>query len=99
MFKAFSNMMEDLRDGFMYELGTEKVGLVNHMENYDALMLYLEPETLDIIKGNELHHQFYSLRWFMLLLCQDLSVSNSMRLWDSLLSAEGDLTEGKYLRF
>tara|TARA_B110000285_G_C14794867_1_gene454748 strand:+ start:106 stop:255 length:150 start_codon:yes stop_codon:yes gene_type:complete len=49
-------MMEDLRDGFMYELGTEKVGLVNHMENYDALMTYLEPDILAIIKDNELHH-------------------------------------------
>ena len=35
----------------------------------------------------------------MLLLCQDLTLENSMRLWDSLLSAEGELTEGKYLRF
>ena len=48
--------MEDLRDGFMYELGTEKVGLVNHMENYDVLMTYLEPDILAIIKDNELHH-------------------------------------------
>ena len=92
-------MMEDLRDGFLYELGTEKVGIVNHMENYDALMSYLEPNILAIIQDNELHHQFYTLRWFMLLLCQDLKVNDSMRLWDSLLSAEGEITEGKYMRF
>lgn len=36
----------------------------------------------------------------MLLLCQDLDIPDSMRLWDSLLSAEGDiLTENKYVRF
>jgi hypothetical protein len=56
IFAAFSNMMEHLRDGFLYELGTEKVGIVNHMENYEKLMSYLEPDVLEIIKENELHH-------------------------------------------
>ena len=56
MYKAFCNMMKDLKDGFLYELGTEKVGLVNHMENYEALMDHLEPGILEIIKYNELHH-------------------------------------------
>ena len=56
MYKAFVNLMVDLRDGFLYELGTEKVGLVNHMENYEDLMSYLEPEILEIIQDNELHH-------------------------------------------
>ena len=31
MFAAFTNLMTDLKDGFLYELGTEKVGIVNHM--------------------------------------------------------------------
>ena len=56
MYKAFVNIMGDLRDGFLYELGTEKVGLVNHMENYETLMTHLEPELLEIIQANEIHH-------------------------------------------
>ena len=38
MFFTFSNMMEDLKDGFLYELGTEKIGIVNHMETYEEIM-------------------------------------------------------------
>ena len=50
---------------------------------------FTNPAILSIMNECDLNHQFYTLRWFMLLLCQDLGINDSMRLWDSLLSAEG----------
>ena len=36
-------------------------------------------------------HQFYSMKWFMLLMCQEFDITDSLRLWDTLLAAEDDL--------
>jgi len=35
------------------------------------------------------------MRWFMLLMCQDFGMSETLRLWDSLLSAIGPQTESE----
>ncbi len=45
-----------------------------------------EPHAFQSIEQNQVNHQFYSLRWFMLLLCQEFSMMDSIRLWDTLLS-------------
>ena len=34
-------------------------------------------------------HQFYTLRWFMLLMCQEYELLCVLRLWDTLVAAEG----------
>jgi hypothetical protein len=49
----------------------------------------MDPDLFDIIDEAELPHQFYVLRWFMLLMCQDVKIDEAQRLWDTLLSAEG----------
>ena len=40
-------------------------------------------------------HTFYAMRWFMLLMCQDFGMSETLRLWDSLLSAIGPQSESE----
>lgn len=55
--------------------------------------MFTNPEILNVIEECELNHQFYTLRWFMLLLVQDLGVDDSLRLWDTLLSAEPSDTD------
>ena len=49
-------------------------------------MKIVEPHAYNTIEVNQVNHQFYSLRWFMLLLCQEFDMENSVRLWDTLLS-------------
>lgn len=45
-------------------------------------------------------HQFYSMKWFMLLMCQEFNITDSLRLWDTLLAAEDDLPgKSKVSRF
>jgi hypothetical protein len=49
-------------------------------------MKVVEPHAYHTIEHNQVNHQFYSLRWFMLLLCQEFNMEDSIRLWDTLLS-------------
>jgi hypothetical protein len=51
-------------------------------------MTVIEPQCLETIEDNEVTHSFYSMRWFMLLMCQEFNVPDTMRLWDSLLAAD-----------
>ena len=39
-------------------------------------------------------HQFYSLSWFMLLMCQEFELLAVLRLWDTLMAAEGPDVSG-----
>lgn len=89
LFHAFSTLMIDLRDGFLRELDKEETGLQGHISHYCSILNHIDPELLNIIEENQVVHQFYCLRWFMLLMCQEFSMTDTMRLWDTLMSAEG----------
>jgi len=38
------------------------------------------------LEDQQLSAQFYSLRWLMLLVSQEFSIDNVIRIWDTLLS-------------
>lgn len=46
----------------------------------------MDPKVYANLEEQGVNHQFYSLRWFMLLMCQEFDMSNVIRLWDALLS-------------
>lgn len=69
LFFAFNNMMIELRDGFLRELDKEKSGIAGRIKQYSEIMKVVEPHAFHTIEQNQVNHQFYSLRWFMLLLC------------------------------
>jgi len=78
--------MIELRDGFLRELDKEKSGIAGRIKNYSEIMRVTEPHAFHTIESNQVNHQFYSLRWFMLLLCQEFNMKDSIRMWDTLLS-------------
>jgi hypothetical protein len=45
-----------------------------------------DPEMYEHLESLGVNPQFYSLRWIMLLLCQEFDMFQVIRLWDSLLS-------------
>jgi TBC1 domain family member 13 len=85
-FFAFSNIMIQLRDGFLRELDKESNGIQGRIKQFSEIMKAVEPHAHRTIEGNQVDHQFYSLRWFMLLLCQEFDMSMAIRLWDTLLA-------------
>ena len=89
LFHAFSTLMVDLRDGFLRELDQEETGIQGHISHYTEVLKHTDPDLLKIIEDENVIHQFYTLRWFMLLMCQEFSMTDTMRLWDTLMSAEG----------
>jgi hypothetical protein len=88
-FVAFSNMMEVMRDSFLRELDKEDVGLEGRLKHYAQVLEHADPELFEVIEDNEVPHAFYAMRWFMLLMCQDFGMAETMRLWDSLIVAVG----------
>jgi hypothetical protein len=86
LFFSFQNIMIELRDGFLRELDKEKSGIQGRIKAYDEVLKVVEPHAYHAIDSNQVNHQFYSLRWFMLLLCQEFSMEQSIRLWDTLLA-------------
>ena len=95
LFCAFSNIMVDLRDMFLRELDHERSGLDGHIQDYVLILSSTDDQLYSIIEENQVPHQFYCMKWFMLLMCQEFNITDSLRLWDTLLSAEGDLP-GKF---
>ena len=92
LFTVFCKIMEFLRDSFMRELDKEDSGLHGQITHYCEVLNHYDEELYEIIEVEcKVPHQFYLLRWYMLLMCQDLSISDIMRLWDCLLAAEGPL--------
>lgn len=56
IFKAFCNIMSDLRDGFLYELGATKLGIQGHIDNYVKIIEFTNPAILNIMNECDLNH-------------------------------------------
>lgn len=70
VFSAFSSVMADLRDCFIRELDKEDSGLQGHIHHYDRILRVVDYKVwVEIAEEAQVTHQFYTLRWFMLLFC------------------------------
>ena len=74
----------------MNELMSEfQMNIDDHITNYCKILRLVDPVLIELIEENQPYHLSYTLRWFLVLLSQELDLSDILRLWDSLLSAEG----------
>ena len=48
--------MEVMRDPFLRELDKEQSGLEGHMNHYDQILEYIDPEIYDVIIENNVPH-------------------------------------------
>ena len=86
LFFCFSNLMMEIRDGFLRELDKEKSGITGRIKAYSDILKAVDPVVYHNLEEQNVNHQFYSLRWVMLLMCQEFDMSNVIRLWDTLFS-------------
>lgn len=56
LFASFSNMMVDLRDGFLRELDKEDSGIEGHVRHYIDILELLDPQLYGIIENNNVPH-------------------------------------------
>ena len=72
LFAVFTKMMEELRDCFLRELDKEATGIQGQIQHYCEVLSGFDPELHSIIEDDcEVPHQFYVMRWYMLLMCQE----------------------------
>ena len=75
VFNVFSAAMADLRDCFIRELDKEDSGLQGHIHHYDRVLRVVDYKVwIEIVEEAQVTHQFYTLRWFMLLMCQEFEL-------------------------
>lgn len=85
-FFCFSILMGEIKDGFIRSLDNSSAGIKARIQSFYEILQRLEPEISKHFDDMQVHPQFYSLRWLMLLLTQEFQISDVLRLWDSLLS-------------
>ncbi|GAB4814178.1 hypothetical protein N2152v2_001224 [Parachlorella kessleri] len=93
-FYCFVDLISEFRDHFCQQLDNSSVGiratmtkLSQFVKSYDdELWYHLEVE-------NKVNPQFYAFRWITLLLTQEFSFPDSLRLWDTLLSDKAGRTD------
>ena len=86
LFFCFNNLMIEIRDGFLRELDPEHTGISGKVRTFANILKVVDPQVHRNLEEQAVNHQFYSLRWLMLLMCQEFDMSNVIRLWDTLLS-------------
>lgn len=84
-FFSFSVIMAEQRDCFLKSLDHSESGMHGRIASLNSLLRALDFSVWKKLRDNGVDPTFYSLRWIMLLLSQELSLVDCLRLWDSLL--------------
>jgi hypothetical protein len=69
LFFCFNNLMIEIRDGFLRELDREKSGITGKVKTYSNILKEVDPQVYQNLEDQNVNHQFYALRWHMLLMC------------------------------
>ena len=69
LFFCFNNLMIEIRDGFLRELDREKSGITGKVKTYSNILKEVDPLVYQNLEDQNVNHQFYALRWHMLLMC------------------------------
>jgi TBC1 domain family member 13 len=56
LFFAFSNLMVEMKDGFLRELDKEKTGIQGRIKTFADIMKVVEPHCYHTIEGNQVNH-------------------------------------------
>jgi len=88
-FWCFTLLMVEIRDGFCVEADRADFGIQGRIRALNMLLKVVDRELWEHLERHSLNPQFYSLRWLSLLVSQEFSLPDTLRLWDSLLAARG----------
>ena len=83
VFFCFSVLMSDQKDLFVPTLDHDPdSGIIGKVKAMNLLLKELDYPVYQRLETNGVDPTFYSLRWIMLLLAQELSIHDTIRLWD-----------------
>ena len=85
-FYCFSLLMAEMKEVFVKNLDETSVGINAKLVNFEMLLSRIDPDLYEYLRELAISPHFYGLRWMTLLLTQDFSMNDVLRLWDSLLA-------------
>eukprot|EP00246_Nothoceros_aenigmaticus_P001857 TRINITY_DN12543_c0_g1_i1.p1 TRINITY_DN12543_c0_g1~~TRINITY_DN12543_c0_g1_i1.p1 ORF type:complete len:502 (+),score=64.57 TRINITY_DN12543_c0_g1_i1:464-1969(+) len=86
-FFCFVELLSDFRDHFCQQLDNSAVGIRSTIAQLNTLLRRHDEELWRHLElTTKVNPQFYAFRWITLLLTQEFSFPDSLRLWDSFLS-------------
>eukprot|EP00930_Biecheleria_cincta_P066356 TRINITY_DN5246_c0_g1_i1.p1 TRINITY_DN5246_c0_g1~~TRINITY_DN5246_c0_g1_i1.p1 ORF type:complete len:731 (+),score=159.26 TRINITY_DN5246_c0_g1_i1:50-2242(+) len=85
-FWCFSELMAEIKDGFMQALDNSGEGVYGMVESVTALLNSYDPELARHLQKTELSLFVFILRWCTLLFAQDVTLPDALRLWDSFIA-------------
>ena len=86
VFFCFSNLMSEIKDGFMRDLDKERNGIDGKCKTMLSILKSVDYQVWVKLEQERVNPQFYALRWLMLLMCQEFDMANCVRLWDTLFA-------------
>lgn len=85
-FFCFTNLMAEIRDNFIKTLDNSQMGIGGSMDKVTALIKFCDRTLWDQLDKQQIKQEYYLFRWITLLLSQEFSLPDVIRLWDSLFS-------------
>ncbi|XP_013409709.2 TBC1 domain family member 13-like, partial [Lingula anatina] len=86
-FFCFTNLMAEIRDNFIKTLDFDSSCGIGAEMNKLMLLLKKKDQRLHAqLRDQDLKPQFFAFRWITLLLSQEFSLPDVIRLWDSLFA-------------
>ncbi|KAL0235942.1 hypothetical protein GEMRC1_002524 [Eukaryota sp. GEM-RC1] len=87
VFFVFTQIMSRQRDNFIETLDHDsKHGIRSKMLEISHIISRFDPPVHAHLNSLSIDPQFYALRWISVLLAQDFSLTETIRIWDSLFS-------------
>lgn len=85
-FWCFTNLMSEIRDNFIKHLDDSACGIGSKMSKFLQTLRELDPPLWQKLNDQDIKPQYFAFRWFTILLTQEFSLPDTLRIWDSLFS-------------
>lgn len=87
-FWCFTALMSEIRDFFIKSLDESENGIRGMMNRLSKMLEHKDLPVFNRLKDQGIFPTYYSFRWLTLMLSQEFSLPDVLRLWDSILSDE-----------
>lgn len=85
-FFAFENLMDELKDSFNEKMDKKSGGIRAKLKLIEGLIERNRKGLWKVLQDQGINIDIFAIRWQMLLLSQDFTIPDVIRLWDSLLA-------------
>jgi hypothetical protein len=85
----FSALITPVIDMHIKDMDKSEQGIMGRMNTLNKYLKAVDYELWNKLDREAVHPQFYTFRWLALMLSQEFGLYDTMRLWDTLLSYDG----------